>query len=279
MVDENEGLLREVKEELRRERLLNLWQKYGTVIVTAALAFVAAISGWAYWQNMQIASAQKAGMSYQSATADLTRGKTDEAIKMFEAISADKSSNYQTLADLQIAGSLIKKGDRAKAKEAYEAVANDTGADQLLRDFATLQAVSLNIGESDLSDVQNRLNRFNKPESPWRTNARELIALSAFHSEKFDVAKENLRLIVADAAAAPGVLGRANTLLNMIAAREVQAKGAASTGSGGGDQTGSAPAAPASASDAKAPDSAVAPEATAKTNSGDTTKPSSQNKD
>ena len=225
MVDENEGLLREVEEELRKERLENLWRQYGTYIVAGLVLLVASVGGWKYWKSQQIAAAQSAGMTYQTAMTTLANGKVEDALKAFDGVAKSGQEGYKALAGLQIAGAHLKQGKTADAKAAFDAVAADTSADSLLRDYATLQAVALNIGEADFTDIQNRLNRLAAPTSPWRTNALELMGLSAFHAKKYDVAKEKLRAIVADSSAAAGTIQRANTLLASIAAMEVAKKG------------------------------------------------------
>jgi len=228
MVDDNEGLLREVEEELRKERLANLWQKYGTFLLAGVALLVAGVGGWKYWQNKQTVAAQTAGMTYQSAMKTLANGKTEDALKAFDSLAKGGQDGYQALATLQAAGAHLKQGKTSEAKAAFEKVAADPTADSVIKDYATLQAVALNIGEADLSDVQNRLNPLKGQNSPWRANANELIALAAFHGKKYDVAKQNLRAIVADPKAAQGTIQRANTLLASIAAMEVANKGVGS---------------------------------------------------
>ncbi len=225
MVDENEGLLREVEEELRKERLNNLWQRYGSILLVGVVLLVAGVGGWKYWQNKQIVAAQTAGMTYQSAMTTLANGKTEDALKAFDDLAKGGQEGYQALAALQAAGAHLKQGKTSEARAAFDRVAADTTADTVLRDYATLQSVALNIGDADLSDVQNRLNRLLGQDSPWRANAHELVSLAAFHGKKYDVAKENLRAIVADPKAAQGTIQRANTLLASIAAMEVAKKG------------------------------------------------------
>lgn len=242
MVDDNEGLLREVEEELRRERLTAIWNQYGTLILAGVALLVAGVGGWKYWQNQQIAAAQTAGISYERATQSLANSKTDEALTKLKEITAEGPGGYQTLAQLQIAGAHLKKGEKDKALAAFDAIAGDAEADATLRDYATLQAVALNIGDADLSEVQNRLNRLITGSSDWKSSARELVALAAFREKKFDVAKTNLRAIVADPSAAEGMIKRANTLLASIAAKEVAAKGSAEKADAGAAETGTATA-------------------------------------
>lgn len=258
MVDDNEGLLREVSEELRRERLANLWQQYGTLIIAGLAILVAGVGGWNYWQNQKIAAAQTAGMSYETATTTLANGKVEDAVKAFEGIAKGDQGGYQALSTLQLAGAYLKQGKTKEAKAAFDRVAGDRAADPLLQDYATLQSVALNVGDADLSEVQNRLNRLVSETSPWRTNARELVALSAFHAKKYGVAKENLQAIVADSSAAAGTIQRANTLLASIAAIEVASKGGA-------------PAKKAENSDAAAADAAKTADAAGEAKASETT--------
>ncbi|MCH9765001.1 MAG: tetratricopeptide repeat protein [Alphaproteobacteria bacterium] len=224
MVDQNDGLMREVEEELRRERLANLWQQYGTYALAAAALLVISVAGVKVWQSKRIAAAQSAGAQYETATTALTNGKVDEALKAFEGISSSGQDGYAALAALQIAGAHLKQGKAAEAKAAFDKVAADPKADTLLREFATLQSVAINIGDADFTDVQNRLNALLAQSSPWHPNARELVALAAFRAKNYDVARENLRAIVADPSAAEGIIQRANTLLASIAAIEVRMK-------------------------------------------------------
>lgn len=271
MVDDNEGLLREVEEELRKERLAGLWQQYGNLIMGGLALLVAGVGGWKYWQNQQLAAAQTAGMTYQSAMTTLENGKVDDALKAFEGLTKSDQDGYQTLAALQVAGAHLRQGKTAEAKATFDQIAADTTADSVLRDYATLQAVALNIGEADLSEVQNRLNRLMTDASPWRASARELVALAAFNGKKFDVAKEHLRAIVADPKAAEGTIQRANTMLASIAAKEVAMKGAdakSKTKSAGATPAQPAKAEPAKTEPAKSetgnaePESAAASEST-----------------
>lgn len=227
MVNQDDGLLREVEEELRRERLANLWNQYGIYVVAAALLIVGSVAGTKIWQNQQIEAAQSAGAAYQSAMQSLANGKAEDAIKAFQDVRSGGQDGYQTLAALQLAGAQLEKGQTGEAKAAYDKVAADSSADPLLRDFAVLQSVALDIGNTDFTAVQNRLTPLMKPTSPWQGNARELVALSAFHAKKYDVAQEHLRAIVSDPKSAAGLIQRANTLLASIAAIEVRSKSAA----------------------------------------------------
>src|SRR5262245_64677426 len=50
MIDQRDSLAREVDEELRREQLLKLWEKYGTYVVAAIALIVVGVGGVKYYQ-------------------------------------------------------------------------------------------------------------------------------------------------------------------------------------------------------------------------------------
>ena len=54
MAQQDDGLLREVEEELRRERLEKIWKQYGTYIIAAAAAIVFGVLGFKYWESYRI---------------------------------------------------------------------------------------------------------------------------------------------------------------------------------------------------------------------------------
>jgi hypothetical protein len=115
MANQDDGLLREVEEELRRERLEKLWQQYGTYFIAAAVFVVLAVLGYKYWENSRMAAAEKAGARYEDALTLATQGKQGSATKEFENLAADGPAGYRTLSRLQLAGALVKEGKKTEA--------------------------------------------------------------------------------------------------------------------------------------------------------------------
>jgi hypothetical protein len=223
MANQDDGFLRELEEELRRERLEKIWQQYGTYIIAAALLIVVGVLGYKYMENRRIVAAQTTGARYESAMALAAEGKEGSAAKEFEVIAAEGTGGYQALARLQLAGALLKEGKKAEALAAYEALANG-GADKLLRDYAALQAAALRLGEADFTEMQNRLNPLMGDESPWRYSARELLGLAAFKAGKVDEARTVLTALLVDQRTPQSITERAQIILAEIAAADIAIK-------------------------------------------------------
>ena len=54
-----ENLLREIQEDLRRERLEKLWKRYGSVLIGAALAIVVAVAAYQAWKAWELSQLSK----------------------------------------------------------------------------------------------------------------------------------------------------------------------------------------------------------------------------
>lgn len=249
MVDRNDTLLREVNEELRRERLEKLWERYGIYLIAAAALIVAVVGGYNLWDSRQRAMSEEGGARYEAALNLLKANKSDEAQAAFGAIIADGHAGYAALAQLQVAGLHLKAERPNDALAVFEKLATSGAANQSIKTFAAMQAASLRLEEADFTEMQNRLNDLANGTTPWRIPAKELLATAAYKSGKLDEARKLLLALLTEPEAPRGTTDRVQLLLGAINAAEA-AKGAA------------APAAPAPS--ATAPSAPAAPESGAK---------------
>ena len=227
MANNEDTLIREVEEELRRERMEQLWKQYGSYFVVIALAIIIGVGGFKFYQTRQLAAANTAGAAYEAAANLIQDGKQDDARKALDELIKTGPSGYAALARLKLAGLELGAGEKAKALVQYEALAGAAGADGLLRSFARLQAAALKIGDADFTEVENRLNDLVGESSPWRANARELIALAALKAGKNDTARKALENVMADRTAPADVRERAQIMMSEIVASDLAKKAAA----------------------------------------------------
>lgn len=221
MANNDDTLFREIDEELRRERAQELWNRYGTYFIVAALALVIGVWGARFYMDRKAAAAAAAGAAFDQAIALAEANKPAEAIASFEQLVKSGPSGYAALARLQIAAAHAKAGDKAKAAAALQALADDTSADQTLRSLAALQLAMLKVGDGDFTAVENRLNDLAADTSPWKANARELLAVAALKAGRSDAARATLEQLLGDPATPAGVRSRAQMLLGGIVAKDV----------------------------------------------------------
>ena len=242
MTDERDALLREVDEELRREQLQKLWERYNGLILGGAALIVALVAGYKVLEQKRIHAAETAGAEFAQALELADEAKTDDATKAFERIAATGPRGYASLAQLHLAGAKVRDGKSDEAIKLYQALADEPGADQLLKSFAQLQVATLRMGNADFTEMQNRLNSLTGDQSPYKVSAKELLGLAAFKAGKYDEARKLLEPLLIDPAASRPIQERIKVIMAKIAESEIAAAPAVPAAQ---------PAAPAAAEPAK----------------------------
>lgn len=210
-------LFREVEEDLRREQYSRLWDKYGLYIVGAAAGIVliaAAIIGWRAWSHAQKVDASA---RFDEVARQAERTQPAEAAVLFGELAAEAPGGYQTLARLREAAALLDAGDRAAALAAYEGVAAQSGAPEMMRGMARIKAAFILVDEASYDDMKLRLQPLVASASPWRENALELLALSAVRAGAWQDVNRNAQAIIDNPASPAGLRDRAHVLQALAA--------------------------------------------------------------
>ena len=221
MADDRDSLLREVEEEIRREQMQKMWQRYNGLILGAAALIVLAVAGYKFLETRRIAAEQSAGAEYAAAESLSDDKKKDEAEAAFKKLADEGPSGYGSLAKLQLAGAQVKDGKAADAIATYDSLAKDSGVDNLLKSFAQLQAASLRMPDADYAEIQNRLTPLAGDDAPFSKSARELLGIAAYKAGKYDEARKYLEPLLIDPNASEALQDRVKIVMSNIAASEV----------------------------------------------------------
>ena len=163
--------IREIDEDLRRERLMKLWERYGGYAIGAALLVVLATAGWRGWEWYQLREGVKAGSRFEAALALVEAGKRGEAEQEFIALSNDANKGYRMLSRLRVAAEAGAR-DSAAGAGAYDAIVADTSVDAAVRDVARLRAAFLLLDIAGVPEIASRLEPLLSATSPFRFSAR-----------------------------------------------------------------------------------------------------------
>lgn len=207
----DDGLFREVDEEVRRDKLTQIWDRFGTLILAGCVGIVVLVGSYKGWQYWQAQLAEKAGMEWYNAITLSDAGKIAEADAAFDEITKSGHKGYSVLAKLSQAARLGQDGKSSDAVQIYDGVAADTAIDQPLRDLAKVRAAYLLVDTDSVSDLTSRLSGLDGSNSSWRHAVREILALAHVRAGDFKAADEQLKLVLADPAT-PAAL-RARTAL------------------------------------------------------------------
>jgi hypothetical protein len=210
-------IFQEVDEEVRREQLAKLWQRYGHYIIAGCVLVVVGVGAWRgydWWENKRAA---ESGGAFEQAAMLAESGKPQEAEAAFAKLATDGTAGYRLLSRLREAAELARSDSKAAIKS-YDDIAAERGAGQAIQDLAALRAAFLLVDGASYADLRSRLEPLTAADRPFRYSARELLALSAWKQGDIGAAKQWTDMIMTDPQTPAGARSRAEVLGELIAA-------------------------------------------------------------
>jgi hypothetical protein len=207
-------IFREIEEEVRRDRTLDLVKKYQNLFIGVALVIVLGTAGWRFWQHQEQQKAEAAGARFEQALEDIRGGRTQEADQILRDLAQTGPAGYGLLARLREAGELGRT-DPKKAIAAYQALMADNNLPPILRDVARLRAATLMANSATLDELRAQV-------QPLLTMgelggmARELIGLSLLKAGQYEAAGKIFDEILTDPNAPPSLKSRVDLYLGLV---------------------------------------------------------------
>jgi hypothetical protein len=208
-------LFDEVDEEVRRDQLKKLWDKYSIFIIAAALLLIAAVGGWRGYQYVEAKKAAEAGVAFNRAVELSEQGKHEDAEKAFAELAAKAPYGYRLLSRFHQAAELASRDPKAAAKM-FDDLAADSSVGAEQQELARIRAAGLLVDSATYADMKQRLEPDTVASATFRHSARELLALSAFHANDTSAARLWLDQISADNETPPSLRSRAEALQALL---------------------------------------------------------------
>ncbi len=213
----------EISDDLRAEQAAKLLRRYGALLLLAAVLVLLGVGAQQLWQNVQARQNAAAATHFLAITGQIdTQGSAisnaqrTAYAQQLTGFAATAPAGYRTLARLRAAGLYAQAGQTDNAESAWDAVANDGGADLLLRQLADLLWAQHALGTAPDVEIAARLQPLTGSENFWHGLARETQALLYLHEGKTDQAKALFGEIASDPTAPEGVRNRADGLLAQL---------------------------------------------------------------
>ena len=210
-------IFQEVDEEVRREQLKKVLQRYGNYIIAGCLLLVVGVVGWRGYDWLEAKRAAESGAAFEQAVTLAESGKPQEAEAAFAKLANDGTAGYRVLSRLREAAELAQSDPKAAIK-AYDEIAADRNAGQVMQDLATLRAGLLLADQAPYADMRSRLEPLTGAGRAFRYSARELLALSAWTHGDVNAARQWTDAIIGDPQTPPSARSRAEVLAQLIAA-------------------------------------------------------------
>jgi len=210
-------IFNEVDEEVRREQLKKLWERHGYLLIAICVLIVAGIAGWRGYEYWQAKKAGQSAVAFEQAVSLAEAGKHKEADAAFAQVASGGAAGYRVLARLREAAELAQT-DKKAALAAYDALAADKNAGQVIEDLATVRAGLLLVDSASYNDMLKQLEPLTAAGRSFRFTARELLALSAWRAGDVAATRKWTDMLLADPETPAPTRSRAQILSELVAA-------------------------------------------------------------
>jgi hypothetical protein len=209
-------LFDEVDEEVRRERLQKLWDKYSLHIIALAILIVAGVGGWRGYEYLEAKKAAEAGAAFDRAAELSEQNKHAEAEAAFAYLVGKAPSGYRNLARLRMAAEVATRDQPAAAK-LYDDIAADRSVGGPEQDLARIRAAQLVMDTATYPNMLQRLEATaTAKDGTFRHTAREMLAVSAWRANDATAARQWLDQIANDGDTPPSLRSRAEALQALL---------------------------------------------------------------
>jgi len=232
----SDHFIREVDEELRREQLKSLWDRFGIVIIAVCVLIVAITAGYRGYVWWQAKEARENGDRYLTALETIQAGNVEEGRAALNEL-AGEGGGYGMLARLRQAELAASGEDRSAALQAFDGIADDGSVPTVMRDLARVRAALIALDTGDLDGAESRVEGLDEAGNPWRYSAREILGTVAYQRGNLEAARERFISIQEDAQAPQGLRTRAGLMISVI---DGQTGAPGSGGSGAAGDSGAA---------------------------------------
>ena len=217
MSDQNQDLvIQEVDDELRRESVNALWKAYGKYLIAAAVAVVLIVAGREIYTSQTATIESERSEAYealQKEAADLTA----DLGAVFRAYDGRLGDTYKKLARLYLGGLALERGQLSTALAFYSDLENGAEAGDAMGDLASLLGalVFLDSG-GDPAEARGRLQAIARPDSTYYYTVLEQIAHIDLKLGDVESARQRLATLSSDIGTPLSIRARVDEMLDAM---------------------------------------------------------------
>lgn len=212
---DRDSFIEEVSEEVRRDRMFDLWKRYGPFVIGAIVLFVVGAAVMTWLDQNREAAAREAGASLIAASVG-SAAETAEAMEVVAGGSGEPG--LEALAQLRAAGAHVIAGNNEAAIAGFEKVALAADTPTLLRDLASLRALMLRGEDMPAADFASALSPMANGAGPYSLLALEARGVARERAGDREGALADLNAVHSDDAAPSGLRRRVAEVLTALGA-------------------------------------------------------------
>ncbi|MEO1773423.1 MAG: tetratricopeptide repeat protein [Pseudomonadota bacterium] len=205
---DTDSFIREVTEEVRQDRMLRYWKKYGPYIIGGILVIVAASATVAWLEAQQQQAAYETGdVLIQAREAAESGGP--EAVT---GLIAEVDGPARTIALMQAAQAFATAGRAEDAMAQYRTIAEDGTLPLRYSDLARLELARLQAAAGQSNEALSQLDGMILSDGPYRLLALELRAALRLTGGDLEGAQSDVLAVLTDPFATADTRARVQAL-------------------------------------------------------------------
>jgi hypothetical protein len=182
--DISETFVKEVDENLRRDRINDFFKENGSWLIAGLILFLAACGGLIWYQqyreNRTEAQVEQLAQIYKA----IAVGNTSKVPQQLDELSTSGSKAVRASALFTRAAFAVQENDNKLAIATYKKVRDDSSLPDAYRNAALVRETALEFDQLDPQQVIAQLAPIAKPGNPWFGSAGEMTALALIKAGK-----------------------------------------------------------------------------------------------
>ena len=207
--DITDTFVREVDENLRRDRLRDFFRDNGSAIAGAVVLFLVLCGGIIWYQQHRQQRAEAHVEQLAQIYKDVGVGNTAQAPQQLDDLAKSSSKAVRATALFTRAALAIQQNDNKLAIATYRKIADDGSLPQSFRDAALVRRTALEFDGLQPQQIIARLEPLAKPGAPWFGSAGEMTALALIRQGQKQQAGQLFAAIAKDKAVPESLRNRA----------------------------------------------------------------------
>ena len=207
--DISDTFVREVDENLRRDRIRDFFRENGAWLVFALILFLAACGGIIWYQQHREDRAAEHVEQLAQIYKDIGTGNTAKVPQQLDDLSNSSSKAVRASAMFTRAALALQQNDQKLAISTYKTITEDSSFPDAYRNAALIRQTALEFDQLQPQDVISRLQPLTKAGDPWFGSAGEMTALALIKQGKNKEAGQLFAAIAKDKTVPDSIRNRA----------------------------------------------------------------------
>jgi hypothetical protein len=208
----SEPLEDEVNEELRRQQLKSIWDRFGVYIIGFAVLIILSVGGNEIINHLNNRVSQRESNAFDNALNLIEKGNDSAGLDQLIKLTEGKTG-YKGLALFRLSSESLTNGNYLEAVDYLKKASIDKTLTNNFRVFAKIKAGLILVDNGSFSEVDVLLKEVIESGGPFSFHAKEILALALIKNGRDLEAQEIFQEIANDASAPPVLARRAEIFL------------------------------------------------------------------